>query len=238
MANEQGTTIGDVGSTFAKATALRPGYYPRAMTGSLPASVVWTLLGSGLGRYAAAPIIERLYPELNKKKLRRAATVLGGLSGFLPGAYMMRHTWKASGGPQGLFGSPNDSPAPAEKAAAFGLPTRRPVSPMWTQPSIPAGISKHTLDTAVAEGTIGPYEAANVAQIMDEARPQGRGLMSPSSIARAAVDYGIGNVAGRALGAVANATFGSFSPGEQKNLARGLGLGNVVFNLMGRLASS
>ena len=123
------------------------------------------------------------------------------------------------------------------KEAYGGLPTRRPVSAAWLQPSIPMGTAQSTLEIAVSSGTLGVYDAANISQILHEARPQGSGLISPSSIARAAVSYGVGALAGRALGAVANTIFGSFSSGEQKNLARGFGIGNLLFDTLGRLAS-
>lgn len=267
--------------TLFKYTGHKPGLLPRSASGALPGTLIWTLLGAGAGRYLGAPLLRRLYPELDEDRLTRASTVLGGLAGFAPGAYLMYKTYQ-NAGPRGWFGGLSNlrsepwrmTPRQAQqfrarmkpklqrneqtvqaledqvkqgaavdprrllKEALWNpLPTNRPVSPVWTQPSIPAGTTQNTLDTAVASGTMGVYDAANVAQIMEEARPQGSGLISPASVARAAVSYGLGSLAGRALGAVANATFANFSPGEQKNLARGVGVGNVLFDLMGRLST-
>lgn len=238
---------------FFAYTAHKPGLFPRRFSGSLPGTLLWTLLGAGTGRYLAAPLLSRLYPEFDEERVRRASTIMGGLAGLTPGAYLMWKTYQL-GGPKGLVGGlanvkpqhpwSSDKGVPSansqrEKKSAWntGLPTRRPVSPAWTQPSIPAGVTRNTLNTAVANGTMGVYDAANVAQIMDEAGEGDSGLISPASVARAAVNYGIGSLAGRALGATANATFSSMTPGEQKNLARGAGLGNVIFDVMGRLAA-
>ena len=215
--------------------------------------MIGSLLGAGLGRYVASPVLKRLYPGADEERMDRAASMMGGLAGFAPGAYLMYKTYQ-NAGPKGWFGGldnlnvPNkqtSSPATAKTSSAVDLRRRlaksaawgRTLSPSWTQPSIPKGTTQNTLDTAVANGTMGVYDAANVSQIMEEARPQGSGLISPASIARAAVSYGIGSLAGRALGATMNATFGSFSSGEQQNLARGFGAGNVLFDIMGRLSS-
>lgn len=243
--------------SFFRYTGQKPGFFPEGMSGSLPGALIWTLLGAGAGRYVASPILKRLYPEYDEDRIQRASTVMGGLAGALPGAYLMYKTHQL-GGPKALFGGvknistdPNfglgiptapktasvDSRRLLKRAAWSTLPTIRPITPAWTQPSVPFGTAEQTIDTAVASGTMGVYDAANVKQVLREARPQGSGLVSPAAIARAAVSYGIGNLAGRSLGAVANATFGSLTPGEQQGLAQGAGIGNMIFDIMGRLAS-
>ena len=123
------------------------------------------------------------------------------------------------------------------KGSSFpGLQTRKAVSPMWNAPSIPVGISQSTIDTAVYNGTMDPFQAAAMSQMISDANSnRSRGLISPAGLARAAVQYGIGNLAARSLAAVSNATFHNFSPGEQKNLARGAGIGNMLFGMMGDL---
>ena len=256
--NKEAITLTEILNPIMKATGHIPGPLPRSMSGSLPGTLIWSLLGAGAGRYIGAPIIRALNPELDEDRVNRASTVMGGMAGFAPGAYLMHKTWQGAGGPKGLIGGLQNlksEPATVQGAASeksgkvasvnlrrlrtkssmFGL--TRPISPMWNQPSIPMTATQNTLDTAVYNGVLSPYQSANLVQIMEEARPQGSGLIAPSSIARAAVSYGLGALAGRALGAVANATFGSFSPGEQKNLARGMGVGNVLFDILGRLSS-
>jgi outer membrane lipoprotein SlyB len=92
------------------------------------------------------------------------------------------------------------------------------------------------LDAAVYNHTINPADAANVMQIAREAAGnQSHGLLSASSIANAAVGYGLGNIAARGLGAVATTLFG-FPPQQQLQLARGAGIAGALYNVLGGLA--
>jgi hypothetical protein len=225
---------------FMQATAHVPGIFPKAMTGPIPGTLMWSLLGAGAGRYLAAPILSRLYPEYRKDKIKTVSTALGGLGGFAPGALLAYNHYDL-GGMDTLLGGldaykPKSSVKSRREKFSSWLPIGRDTSPTWTQPSIPMNTSQHTINSAVANGQLGVYEAANLKRIMHEAKPQGSGLISPAGLARAAVSYGVGSLAGRVLGAVANATFSNFSPGEQKNLARGVGLGNLLFDTLGRLS--
>lgn len=94
------TTLGDIGNTYAKATAMTPGYFPQWATGAVPSTLLHTALGALAGRYVASPILSRLYPELDEDRLRNVATLGGGALAGLPGALM---SWQAYKGGGNLF---------------------------------------------------------------------------------------------------------------------------------------
>jgi len=276
--HKRATTFQDVLGTHAKWTAAVPGVFPESMTGTLPTTVINGLLGAGLGRYVATPIASMLFPELNRRKLRRALTLGGAAALGLP-------AWYESSRRDGLINKTEPAPQPErnipvwraareadqpqldelrrqeaqtygrgeeanadklrqqqeayrpvglKKADYMGIPT---VQPAFIQPSIPYGTASATLRTALVNGTLTPIQYASLQSMANEAnRNRPSGLFSPSSLASAAVSYGLGHVTGAALGLVGGAVLG-LKPGTQQTLAKGFGLGNVVMDLMGRLAT-
>jgi hypothetical protein len=106
----------------------------------------------------------------------------------------------------------------------------------FQQPSIPFSTASDTLRTAVAHGTLGVSDFASLHGAMSQANQfRDSGLFSPAKLMSAGVAGGLGWATGRALGAVAGALFG-LPAGTQRSLAKGVGLGNMAFDLLGRLA--
>lgn len=99
---KQAVTLGDVLQPVAKATALAPGYLPSSMTGPGPNALVGGLMGLGLGKYVASPILKRMYPDLDEEGIERLATYGGGAAGAMPGLLMSMGAY-SEGGVPGLF---------------------------------------------------------------------------------------------------------------------------------------
>jgi len=90
-------------NTYFKATGLSPGYYPESMTGALPYTIIQTLLGGVGGRYLLAPILRRLYPEVDEDRINELSMYGGGLAGLVPGLATMGAHYSL-GGARGLIG--------------------------------------------------------------------------------------------------------------------------------------
>lgn len=108
-------------------------------------------------------------------------------------------------------------------------------NPSFEQPSIGVNTLQNTLDTAVYNRTLTPEDAMAISRATRSANAnKPYGLVSPGDIAREAVGAGISYLGGRAAGALVG-SIGSFSPGEQKNLAQKGGLAALALHAAGRL---
>lgn len=226
-----GTKLSDILSPFFSATAQKPGFFPRAMTGPLPGALMWTLLGAGAGRYLGAPLLRSLNPWMSEQRSNKLGKRLGALAGLIPGAYLAYRAVD-SGGPRALFNGLQNLP-PEPKTASVSSQEKR-ANLDWITPSIPFGAARHTLAVAERAGTLQPYEAGNLAQIMAEAKRPGSNWISPSAVARSAASFGIGSLMGTLVGAGAKTLFSDFTPAQQKSMAKGFGIGNMILDSMGR----
>jgi hypothetical protein len=270
-------TLQDVLQPYAQATGLVPGLLPKGMTGTLPATVIHSLLGAALGRYAAAPLAMWMNPDLDEKRVRNTFTLGGAAALGLPAWYLSSRAGIPDGKPDpaplaarapvgGMAKDPTEQPLleslrhqeqqtlgrgesqnadylrgrqqalVGEKQGSFGITGLPQYGSGFAQPSIPYATATDTLRTAVASGTLSPTDYASMHSTLTRANQfRESGLISPRSVMSAGVAGGLGYVAGRALGAVAGALLG-LPAGQQKTLAKGVGLGNMAFDLLGRLA--
>lgn len=235
---KQAFTMQQVTGPVADVTGFKPGPINSLWGGPRPLSSMLAggALGAGAG-YGLGWLAEKIFPGLEKNRLRKTMGLLGGALGAAPGVYQSIDNW--SQGRSVL----DQWPPPAKQGSLLDLAEEAvgltKDAQDWAQPSMFADnytpvINRNEVGQLVwSDPYLQPQMAAATDGLLAAASTLrgGANLVSPMDVARIAVGMGSGLVSGLVVGKTLGALAG-LSDGAQKNLQRAGIVAGLVSNIV------